>query len=121
MGGALKNIYAIATGITKGLNLGENSSSALITRSFAEINRFATALGAKSKTVYGLSGLGDLILTCNSLKSRNTTFGQLIASQQKILISEHLKSNKTIVFCQLFIGIFVQISKDGDKETNAGC
>ena len=57
---------------------------------------FANSLGAQTKTLFGLSGIGDLILTCNSLKSRNTTFGQLIASQQKIPISEHLKSNNTV-------------------------
>ena len=81
IGGALKNIYAIASGITMGLNLGENARSAIITRSFVEINRFGKSLGADQQTIFGLSGLGDLILTCNSLKSRNTKFGQIISSK----------------------------------------
>ena len=72
IGGALKNIYAIAAGITMGLNLGENAKSALITRAFVEISRFGKILGANQETIFGLSGLGDLILTCNSIKSRNT-------------------------------------------------
>ena len=80
IGGALKNIYAIASGITLGLNLGENAKSALITRSFVEIAKFGKVLGGEKETIYGLSGLGDLILTCNSMKSRNTKFGQIISS-----------------------------------------
>ena len=95
LGGAIKNIYAIAAGISKGLNLGENAMSALIARSFVEISRLGKVLGANSKTLFGLSGLGDLVLTCNSLKSRNTHFGYLIASQQKISIEDHLKSLDT--------------------------
>ena len=95
LGGAIKNIYAIASGITMGLQLGENAKSALISRCFAEIIRFGEALGANSNTLFGLSGLGDLILTCNSLKSRNTSFGHLISSQQKISIDEHIKSHET--------------------------
>ena len=78
-----------------GLNLGENAKSALITRSFVEISRIGKCLKAKSDTIFGLSGLGDLILTCNSLKSRNTSFGQLIASHQQISIEEHLKTQET--------------------------
>ena len=95
LGGAVKNIYAIAAGITNGLNLGENSKSALISRSFAEIIRLGNVLKINSNTLFGLSGLGDLILTCNSLKSRNTHFGYLIASQQKISIEDHLKAQAT--------------------------
>ena len=86
---------AIGAGITVGLNLGENAKSALIARSFAEISRIGKSLKAKPETIFGLSGLGDLILTCNSLKSRNTNFGHLIASQQQISIEEHLKSQET--------------------------
>ena len=95
LGGAVKNIYAIAAGITMGLNLGENAKSALIARSYVEITRLGKVLKAKPETLFGLSGLGDLVLTCNSLKSRNTTFGNLIASQQQISIEEHLKSQET--------------------------
>ena len=77
------------------MNLGENAKSALITRSFAEIIRLGNNLGANPQTLFGLSGLGDLILTCNSLKSRNTSFGYLISSQPKVSITEHLKSLDT--------------------------
>ena len=80
IGGALKNIYAIAAGISDGLNLGENARSALITRSFVEISRFAMFFKSKKETIFGLSGLGDLMLTCNSSKSRNTNFGIKIAN-----------------------------------------
>ena len=96
LGGALKNIYAIAAGVTIGLNFGENAKSALISRSFFEIIRLGKALKAKPNTLFGLSGLGDLMLTCNSIKSRNTRFGQLIASQQKISIGDHLKTIDTV-------------------------
>ncbi|PPR56874.1 MAG: Glycerol-3-phosphate dehydrogenase [NAD(P)+] [Alphaproteobacteria bacterium MarineAlpha5_Bin3] len=92
--GALKNVYAIAAGMTQGLNLGENAKSALITRSFVEISRFGEALGAKQQTIFGLSGLGDLILTCNSLKSRNTSFGQMISSMSKPDFEDILKSQE---------------------------
>ena len=94
IGGALKNIYAIAAGITLGLNLGENAKSALITRSFVEINRFGESMGAKKQTIFGLSGLGDLMLTCSSLKSRNTKFGQLISSTNNPNIDDILKSQQ---------------------------
>ena len=94
VGGALKNIYAIASGITMGLNLGENAKSAIITRSFVEINRFGESLGANKKTIFGLSGLGDLILTCNSIKSRNTKFGHLISTINTSNFKEILKSQE---------------------------
>ena len=94
IGGALKNIYAIAAGITLGLNLGENAKSALITRSFVEISRFGESMGAKKQTIFGLSGLGDLILTCSSLKSRNTKFGQLLSSTNNPDIDDILKSQQ---------------------------
>ena len=94
IGGALKNIYAIAAGITLGLNLGENAKSALITRSFVEISRFGESMGAKKQTIFGLSGLGDLMLTCSSLKSRNTKFGQLISSTNNPDIDDILKSQQ---------------------------
>ena len=94
IGGALKNIYAIGAGITMGLNLGENSRSALITRSFIEIVNFSNILGGKEETIFGLSGLGDLILTCNSLKSRNTVFGKLLSSVKRYDIDAILKSQQ---------------------------
>ena len=93
IGGALKNIYAIAAGISDGLNLGENARSALITRSFVEISRFAMFFNAKKETIFGLSGLGDLMLTCNSAKSRNTNFGIKIANIKHENFEKELDKN----------------------------
>jgi len=75
IGGALKNVIAIATGICDGLKLGFNTRAALITRGLVEIARIGTALGAKPETFYGLSGLGDLVLTCTGDLSRNRQLG----------------------------------------------
>ena len=75
LGGALKNVIAIAAGVVIGAGLGESARAALITRGFAEMQRLALALGARSETLMGLSGLGDLVLTCNSTQSRNLRFG----------------------------------------------
>lgn len=75
IGGVVKNVIAIACGIAEGKNLGENARAALVTRGFAEISRLALAKGGRYETLMGLSGLGDLILTCSSRKSRNTSFG----------------------------------------------
>ena len=75
LGGAVKNVLAIATGITDGMGLGANARAALITRGLAEMMRLGDALGAQPKTLMGLSGLGDLLLTCTDDKSRNRRFG----------------------------------------------
>lgn len=75
IGGATKNVLAIAAGIVEGRGLGESAKAALTARGFAELQRFASAYGARPETLMGLSGLGDLILTCGSLKSRNFAFG----------------------------------------------
>ena len=75
IGGAAKNVLAIAAGIVSGRGLGSSAAAALTTRGFAELVRFGKALGARPETMMGLSGLGDLILTCSSPQSRNFTFG----------------------------------------------
>ncbi|MFY0595137.1 MAG: NAD(P)-dependent glycerol-3-phosphate dehydrogenase [Cognatishimia sp.] len=75
LGGALKNVMAIACGAAMGAGLGESARASLITRGFAEMNRMALALGAQPDTLAGLSGFGDLILTCTSEQSRNYRFG----------------------------------------------
>jgi len=75
VGGAVKNVLAIAAGIVSGMELGENARAALITRGLAEATRFAVALGGQPATLMGLSGLGDLVLTCSSTSSRNFTLG----------------------------------------------
>lgn len=78
-GGALKNVIAIACGAAEGLNLGESAKAALMTRGLHEMRKLAVARGAKGDTLFGLSGMGDLCLTCGSSMSRNTRFGHLIA------------------------------------------
>lgn len=75
LGGALKNVYAIACGIVSGADLGESARAALMTRSFAELSRLAEAMGAEPETLTGLSGFGDLVLTCTSPQSRNFAYG----------------------------------------------
>ena len=77
-GGALKNIIAIACGIAEGLNLGLSARAALVTRGLHEIRKLATANGCKPETLYGLSGMGDLCLTCSSPTSRNFRYGYLL-------------------------------------------
>ena len=78
LGGALKNIVAIASGVAIGAGLGESARAALITRGYAELRRFAEYAGAVPDTLSGLSGFGDLVLTCTSEKSRNFTYGLAI-------------------------------------------
>ena len=82
LGGALKNVIAIAAGVVMGAGLGESARAAVITRGFAEMQRFATRFGARSETLSGLSGLGDLILTCTSTQSRNLRFGLALGTGQ---------------------------------------
>ncbi len=78
IGGALKNIIALCAGISDGLGLGDNTKAALMTRGLSEISRLGTAMGAKAATFSGLSGIGDLIVTCTSMHSRNRRAGILI-------------------------------------------
>jgi len=75
LGGAAKNVYAIACGVVEGMGLGENARAALLARSFAELSRLGEQLGARRETLMGLSGLGDLVLTATSVSSRNFSFG----------------------------------------------
>ena len=78
LGAALKNIIAFCAGVSVGLNLGDNTFAALATRGLVEIARLGTAMGGKEKTFYGLTGLGDLIVTCGSTHSRNRRAGEMI-------------------------------------------
>ena len=83
-GGALKNVLAIACGISEGKGFGRSAHAALITRGFAEMTRYAVALGAKAETVAGLCGLGDLVLTCSSPQSRNMSVGLALGRGQTL-------------------------------------
>lgn len=82
IGGAVKNVLAIACGVAEGAGLGQNARAALISRGFAEMTRFGLARGARVETLAGLSGLGDLVLTCSSTSSRNFTLGKGLGEGQ---------------------------------------
>ena len=104
LGGSLKNVYAIAAGISDGLGLGDNSKAALMTRSIAEMSRIGTDLGGKYETFSGLSGIGDLIVTCCSKHSRNRFVGEelgkghdidSVTKQMGMVVAEGVKTTKS--------------------------
>ena len=107
LGGSLKNVIAIASGFAHTMNLGDNCSGSLLTRGMAEIVRVSIQLGANPSTLYGLSGMGDLIATCSSPMSRNYTVGSMLAKGKKIndilaelgSVAEGVKTSKAI--CEL--------------------
>lgn len=88
LGGALKNVMAIACGVAMGAGLGESARAALMTRGYAEMRRFAVSAGAQDETLAGLSGLGDLALTCTSEKSRNYRYGLALGRQGRAAATE---------------------------------
>jgi len=94
IGGAVKNVLAIACGVVEGKGLGQNARAALVARGFAEMTRFGLALGAQRETLAGLSGLGDLVLTCSSTSSRNYSLGLGIGQGKPA--SELLSNRKTV-------------------------
>ena len=104
LGGALKNVIAIAAGISDGLGLGYNTRAALITRGMTEIQRLGTRLGANPRTFMGLAGIGDLILTCTGKLSRNWTVGYKIGQGMKLeavlsdmpTVAEGVKTTKSV-------------------------
>ena len=93
-GGAVKNVLAIACGVVEGAGLGQNARAALIARGFAEMTRFGLARGARSETLAGLSGLGDLVLTCSSTSSRNFSLG--VGLGQGCAAADLLADRKTV-------------------------
>jgi glycerol-3-phosphate dehydrogenase (NAD(P)+) len=94
LGGALKNVMAVATGIAEGLGLGFNARAALVTRGLAEMTRLGTALGAQQSTFAGLAGLGDLVLTCTGSLSRNRAVGVELGKGRKL--EEVLRDRETV-------------------------
>lgn len=94
IGGAVKNVLAIACGVVDGLGLGQNARSALITRGFAEMSRFGVALGGDAETLSGLCGLGDLVLTCSSTSSRNFSLGKALG--EGMSATEALADKRTV-------------------------
>ena len=104
LGGSLKNVIAIASGFAHSMNLGDNCMGTLLTRGMAEIVRISVKLGAKPSTLYGLSGMGDLIATCSSPLSRNYTVGMMLGNGKKIddillalgSVAEGVKTSKAV-------------------------
>lgn len=107
LGGSLKNVIAIASGFAHAMDLGDNCAGTLLTRGMAEIVRISVKLGAKPSTLYGLSGMGDLIATCSSPMSRNYTVGSMLGKGKKIddilkelgSVAEGVKTSKAV--CEL--------------------
>jgi glycerol-3-phosphate dehydrogenase (NAD(P)+) len=94
VGGAVKNVLAIACGVAEGRGLGQNARAALIARGFAEMIRFGIEMGGRRETLAGLSGLGDLVLTCSSTSSRNFSLGMAIGQGKSV--SELMKDRRTV-------------------------
>ena len=108
LGGALKNVIAIAAGVASGMGLGHNSAAALITRGIAEISRLAIACGGRRETLAGLSGAGDLVLTCTGSLSRNRTVGAALGQGRKlpeILESLGGKVAEGVLTCEAALGL----------------
>jgi glycerol-3-phosphate dehydrogenase (NAD(P)+) len=103
LGGSLKNVIAIASGICDGLNLGDNTKGALLTRGLAEMIRLGEKMGAKARTFAGLSGMGDLITTCMSQHSRNRFVGEKLGQgksltqvlEQMVMVAEGVKTTRS--------------------------
>ena len=118
LGGSLKNVIAIASGFAHTMGLGDNCSGTLLTRGMAEVVRVSIQLGANPSTLYGLSGMGDLIATCSSPMSRNYTVGSMLAKGKKIndilnelgSVAEGVKTSKAICELAQKLGIEVPVS-----------
>lgn len=113
LGGALKNIFALAAGVSDGLGLGDNAKAALVTRALAELVRLGTALGGRSETFHGLSGIGDLIVTCFSRHSRNRAVGERLARGEALsavissmqMVAEGVPTTYSAHECAVRLGI----------------
>lgn len=118
LGGSLKNVIAIASGFAHEMNLGDNCTGSLLTRGMAEIVRLSIKLGANPSTLYGLSGMGDLIATCSSPMSRNYTVGAMLGRGKKIddilkelgSVAEGVKTSKAVCDLAKKLGLEVPIS-----------
>ncbi len=99
LGGALKNVIALAAGLNAGADLGASAGAALITRGMAELSRLAVALGARRETLAGLSGFGDLVLSCTSAQSRNFQFGESLARTGAFLGEQTFEGVATACAC----------------------
>jgi len=113
LGGALKNVFAIAAGVSDGLGLGDNSKAALVTRAMAELLRLGTKMGGNALTFYGLSGVGDLIATCFSKHSRNRRVGERLGHAEMLaqiqadmkMVAEGIPTAKSAFECARRLGV----------------
>jgi len=120
LGGALKNIIAIAAGVVEGLGLGHNAKAALMTRGLAELSRLAVALGAQRDTLAGLAGLGDLVLTCTGDLSRNRRLGLALAKGQSLeqilagtrMVAEGVRTTEAALALSAKHGIELPIARE---------
>ena len=114
IGGAVKNVLAIACGIVEGKGLGQNARAALIGRGFAEMTRFGLAFGARRETLAGLSGLGDLVLTCSSTSSRNYSLGKGIGEGRSA--AELLSDRKTVAEGAFTAPVLARLARQKDID-----
>jgi len=128
MGGALKNVIAIAAGMGDGTGAGDNTRAAVITRGLAELTRLGTAMGGRPETFAGLAGMGDLVATCNSTQSRNRTVGFQLGKGRKLediiaemnMVAEGVKSAKVVMELSKEYGVEMPISNEVYKVVNEG-
>lgn len=128
IGGALKNVIALATGIARGMGYGDNAKAALVTRGMAEITRLGMAMGLRRDTFAGLSGIGDLVVTCTSLHSRNLTCGMLLgqgvpcdeAVKQVGMVVEGLNALEAAMQLQEKYGVEMPIVQGVNAIVNKG-
>ena len=128
VGGALKNVIAIAAGVVHGRQMGDNARAALITRGLAEMARLGVALGAKAETLMGLSGLGDLMLTCSAMQSRNFSLGDALGRGEPLAtvlasrtsVAEGVFSAAAVTELARRHGVTMPIASAVDAVVNAG-
>ncbi|MBU3077104.1 NAD(P)H-dependent glycerol-3-phosphate dehydrogenase [Sphingomonas quercus] len=114
IGGAVKNVMAIACGVVEGAGLGQNARAALISRGFAEMTRFGLALGARAETLAGLSGLGDLVLTCSSASSRNFSLGMGLGQGKPA--TELLADRRTVAEGAFTAPVLVEAAREAGAD-----
>jgi glycerol-3-phosphate dehydrogenase (NAD(P)+) len=128
IGGAVKNVVALAAGVSDGMGFGSNARAGLITRGLAEISRLAVALGAESQTMAGLSGLGDLVLTCTGDLSRNRTVGLRLGRGEKLPeivasmteVAEGVHNTRSIRELSIKVGIEMPITEQMYRVIHEG-
>jgi glycerol-3-phosphate dehydrogenase (NAD(P)+) len=114
VGGAVKNVLAIACGVVEGAGLGLNARAAVIARGFAEMTRFGLAMGAQRETLAGLSGLGDLVLTCSSTSSRNFSLGKAIGEGQRA--ADLMQDRRTVAEGAFTAPVLQRVAKANDID-----